>query len=252
MTRLGQPGGGSGAQIVDPLADFDTFALALGSCQSYYKFQEPLTNSLIANLIRDSKGAVHGTIVSTLAKVFTGTGRGLRYGGISFAGAGSGPTDYVSIGDVYDFAANATFSLLALLRPNALASGVARSIGGKGTGTAGGDQYYWTLSTTGKPGIYRFDAADAEDHATGLTSVLPGEERLLIASYDGANLRMSVDGVTEATTVSGRLVPNAATDNRIGNIVFNGQGFPGEIVRYGIFNAAILQADITELQSRRA
>jgi hypothetical protein len=257
------PAGPEGPAAADPLDAFDDYALALASCVSWYKFREaPVLLHGLPNAIRDSKGTRHGQLSTQVAGqipwTYPGLSKGARHGGLvvngPLPGVAGTTSEFVDFGDTAMFQARAAFSVLVLLRrPYGSTHASGRRIAGKTTLSATDSE--WDLhvdSVTDKVFFRRWDAAGG-DLITD-SAVLPyGVDTLVTGTYDGTDMCLYVDSVLKAgPTPSTRNIPDRTPGIRLGNVGTNQTAWLGEISRFGLFNAALLLADVQELSDLKA
>ncbi len=245
------PAGGGAA--VDPLIDFDATAIALPTCIGYYKFDDPAPGGgATPDVVRASVGGLHGTIlVGATSRPETGRMRAGGFKGAACFPGGTSPGG-ISFLDNYDFTGVNPFSIVLLATPSGGFTSTTRYLLTKATGGAGVSNFDSYIDSNQKVGFRRYDAAAAVDTITGGTSLAPNVERLIVLSYDGTNMRIFLDGVSDATAVaSSKVMVNVATVAILGGLSGAVNGFSGEVARLGIYSTGLTLANAAALQALR-
>jgi hypothetical protein len=144
------------------------------------------------------------------------------------------------MGDVYDFAGNAPFSVeLWVNRSSSVQRGLV-------TKYNGGTTYGWYLgllagSHPTSPGVVYIDRYNttAGVELRGTTNLLPGQWYHLVATYDGATLRLYVNGTQEAVAAA----PDALLDT---STAMGTSTFPGHMDEIAIYTRALSAQQVAE------
>jgi hypothetical protein len=217
--------------------------LVVGTLQAAYGFEEGSGTTAV-----DSSGnANDGTILSGAARNTNG-----RLGdAIEF----NGGTSHVDLGPI-DVSGSA-MSIALWLKPDDFDVADARLVS-KSTGTAEQDSY-WMLSTIQGP-MPRFRVKTGVGGTTTLTptfnnnSVLwPGRWTHVAGTYDGANMRIYVNGVLVATAAkTGTLTTNNVADAWIGRDPAGTGAFDGILDEVRLYDHALTVNEIVSLMSAPA
>jgi hypothetical protein len=221
--------------------------LGTAGLQSYWRLGEASGVTAF-----DSKGTANGTLTN----------------GPSFGGAGAtnhpndaltldGVDDYVDFGDVHDFAGTSSFTLEAWINRTALGEA---------------DKYRWIMTkqsivdprdgwalyvapdVTAAPQRIVFSrfAAGVENVALSTTATAANTWYHVVATYDGANMRIYVNGVLEDTQPSALSMPNTTFPMRMSSAAPPSvHRFPGRLDEMAVYNVALSAAQIREHHAAR-
>jgi hypothetical protein len=160
----------------------------------------------------------------------------------------NGVDDAADFGNVHGFTGTASFTIEAWLNPTApTASSTARRIIAK-EGTAG-----WDLDISGtgdspsnRVAIARWDSGGGVDFTRTTTGLQPDTWYHVVATYDGATLRMYLNGVLESSAPSTRSVGAHTNPLRFGGGSNSANYFGGEIDEVAIYTTALSATRIQE------
>ena len=186
------------------------------SPSSHWRFSE-----ITGTTANDVSGANNGTYTGG----FTLGRRGLALGDLDPAVELNGSTGYVAVSDVYNFINQNSFTVSALVKLDALPAVAARIVD-KMSATNG-----WNIRvlSTGAVHLSRYDAAGIADSGEGPSLLIPGRTYHVVGTYDGAFIRVYVDGVAGTPVASTRLVPGNSAILNIGRNPIVGQYLDGVI-----------------------
>lgn len=174
---------------------------------------------------------------------------GTYLGGFTLAQAGAlagdtdkaisldGLTGRVDFGDVYDFNGTAPFSLVAIVRPNTV-DATNRRIFSKLS--SGGYEVY---HSSGGLKVIRDDGTGS-DELVGSAALTASVYQLVVATYDGANLRLYKDKTLLGTLASTRSIPNTAGALIIGNRTALDRGYDGRVDEPAVFSRALAKREV--------
>jgi len=211
------------------MAELNSLASLKADAIAYYRFEN-------SALTTDSAGT--NTLSNTSVTDTTG-----KYGG---AGAFNGSSAFLTAPDTAALDLTGSHSISCWLNTNV--NNTAESIVEK---YSGGNGYYFRLDGSGKLVFGNQASAGANSHSvTGNTAVGTNTWRHVVATYDGTNLRVYLDGVSDATAVAHTGANTAST--ALLNISRRGDSnaslfFNGELDDICIFTKALSQAEITSL-----
>jgi hypothetical protein len=206
---------------------------------SYWKLDEAAGTTAT-----DSAGAVTGTYSGPVLNQATG----VKDAGtaVSFDDAA---VQFVNFGNNYSFAATASFSAEAWVRPTAGTAQTRRIFSKEDQSPHAG----WDLQlepTTNAPAnrvtVGRWDASGGSDMATSTTALAVGRWYHVVATYDGAQLKLYVDGSLEATTASTRSVGATTNAIRLARLSYGGANYGGLLDEAAIYTTALSQQQVTE------
>lgn len=199
----------------------------------YWRLGEPsgavtaFDSSGFANL-----GILHGTVT-------VGISGGLKDNSTAMQFDGS--TGFVDIpAAAWNPSAGNLFSIEAIVKPTTIDTNF-RRVGGREAIVNHGAMLYWQ-SAVGW-GFLRGDSSAGNDTATGGTPST-GAFSHLVGTYDGANMRLYVNGVLVATTASTRLVDVGSGDLYIGGTVASLNG-PEIVEEFAVYPYALTQQQVT-------
>jgi hypothetical protein len=188
-----------------------------------------------------------------------GTANGAHANGPSLGAAGAptyannatsfdGVDDYIGFGDVYDFAGTASYTVDGWFNRTTVGeAGTWRVVVGKEPAVGSRDGWAIAISP-GSQRIY-FDRVSAgnDDVVISTTATVAGTWYHFAVTYDGATMRMYVDGALEASTPSPLSIPNTTYPLRLGSLDPAPTNlFPGRIDEIAIYDVALTAAQIAE------
>jgi hypothetical protein len=161
----------------------------------------------------------------------------------------SGDAGFVDLGDTLDFARTATFTLEAWVRPSSLDIGQRRIVAKEGLVTQRG--YALAVSPRGV-GFTRTNGTGA-DRVFCKTRLPRSGYSHLVAAYDGATMRIYVDGRRCASTASTLPLANNRGSLRIGRggSALPSDSFYGAVDEVAVYSFALDAAAIAEHYSAR-
>jgi hypothetical protein len=183
----------------------------------------------------DSSGrGLNGTVADA-----TWTAAGRFGGALAFNGTNS----WVTVADNAALDLTTGMTLEAWVKPGALAGWTTVMM--KERGTAGLGYALYASDNAGQPpAAYVYRNADVS--ALGTSALAIGAWTHLSTTYDGANLRLYVNGALVRTRAVTGSLPNTANPFRIGGNGVWGEYFNGVIDEVRVYNRALTQ---TEIQS---
>ena len=208
-----------------------------------------------SDVILATSGLVHyhrldetsGTTVADSQGTATGTVSGATLGATSLLASGAGKAisfdgtnDSITAGDVADFTGTASCSWEFLYNPS-IRDATYRRIVAKDDATNG---YLFTFHNTRGIAITRYGAGGNEtaSYSTGVV----GTTYHVVATYDGANLRLYVNGVIRQTVAATRSVGDNSMPLTYGKASdFAGAYFGGRLDEVSIYNVALSATDVT-------
>jgi hypothetical protein len=197
---------------------------------SYWKLDEAAGTTAT-----DTAGGISGTY--TNGPVLNQTS------GVKDAGTAvslDGVNDFISMGDVYDFAGNAPFSIeLWVNRSSTVQRGLVSKYNG-------GTTYGWYLGLLAaghptSPGVLYIDRYNttAGSELRGTTNLLPDRWYHVAATYDGATLRLYVNGSQESSMPA----PDALLDT---TTPMGTSTFPGLMDELAVYTRALTAQQVGE------
>ncbi len=113
------------------------------------------------------------------------------------------------------------------------------------------NNYKLSLSTTNKAQISFVNTAFTTVSAIGTTTITDGNWHYAVGTYDGANLKIYVDGVLEATTANATTPITGVNALNIGADNGGSNKFNGSLDELSVWNRAISSAEITSIVGQR-
>ena len=104
------------------------------------------------------------------------------------------------------------------------------------------NSYWLRLESSGALTMYVYDGTSYEPHATG-TTLVAGTLYHVVGTFDGANLRVYVDGTLRATTA--RAVTIQDNGNQV-NVGVGGSYFDGVMDEVAVYGKALTAQQISE------
>ena len=169
-----------------------------------------------------------------------------RYGqALSF----DGTNDMVTVADAASLDFTQAFTISAWVRPAASSGGYRTVLIKERPRQLVYALYSSTNGASSPPGIYA--AKGSSDRGARGGAVLPtGQWSHVAGTWDGATLRLYVNGTLRASTVLGGTLPNSAGALRIGgNTVWN-EWFAGAIDEVRAYNRTLTPTEITTIKDR--
>jgi hypothetical protein len=191
----------------------------------------------------DSNGAVNGAHAN--GPTVGGTGAPTYADGATIF---DGVDDYIGFGDVYDFAGTSSFTVEGWFNRTTVGeAGTWRIVAGKepATGTRDG----WAIAIAPGTQLIYFDRVNAsnDDVVASTTATVAGTWYHFAVTYDGATMRMYVNGALEASTASALSIPNTTYPLRLGSLdPAPTNSFAGRIDEIAIYNTALTATQIAE------
>jgi hypothetical protein len=205
---------------------------------SYWKLDEAAGTSAA-----DSAGSVTGTYTNgPVVNQVTGVkdaGTAVQF---------DGTNDYVTLGNNYGFAATAAFSAELWVNPNA-AGATSRQLINKTDASApyGGWCVYLQSSGQSIPNqvsFQRLSSAGVGTYASSTAALPTGTWSHVVVTYDGANMRIYVNGALQQTTASAGSLPSHTSPLRFANE--GTQYFSGKLDEIAIFSSALNATQVTD------
>jgi hypothetical protein len=192
-----------------------------------------------------------------------GTANGAHANGPTVGGAGApthangstifdGVDDYIGFGDVHDFAGTASFTVEGWFNRTAVGEASTwRVIVAKEPGADPRDGWALAIApnSMGAPQSIYFDRVSAsnDDVVVSTTATVAGSWYHFAATYDGATMRIYVNGVLEASTPSALSIPNTTYPLRLGSTdPAPTNRFAGRLDEIAIYNVALSAAEVAE------
>ncbi len=234
--------GGSGLDTVTFPGRSTYQEVVADSAASYWRLGETSGTSAV-----DARGVVNGTYTNGVTLNQTGALSGDADKAASFDGV----DDYVNVGDVYDFAGTASFSVEAWFKKDVNAASTYMRVVDKNNWNS--PRNGWQLeiqpesegADARKIGFSRW-AGGSTNYAMSTTLTGTGTWYHVVGTYDGTNLRIYVNGVLEATTASSLSMPGNALPLRIGQSAAGYEFFDGTIDDVAIYSSALGASAIQE------
>jgi Concanavalin A-like lectin/glucanases superfamily len=206
--------------------------------QSYWRLGEPL-----GGVAFDSKGPSDGDYTGPPELGQTGA---LTAPG-DLAASFDSLNDWADVGDVYDFSGTSAFSVEAWINRGTLRETGFRWIVGKDTTNA--PREGWNMNLGANTHTVRFErwSNNASNTATSTTAVAAGTWYHLVGTYNGATMKLYVNGQEQASVASTHSQANTAFPFRIGAIGGTGGGkFSGLIDEVAVYNTALTAAQVDQ------
>lgn len=198
-----------------------------------------------AGSVVDSAGAVTGTVNGTVTRNAAGA---LSPADGNGAVDLDGSTGYIALGDNHDRSGTASFSVGGWVYADALTNAFGTVIG-KFDGTDG-----WRLwvHTDGQIGVTRRLGGSPQQALTAAGVFTAGAWRHLLATYDGATLRLYLDGVEVASAASAGSLADTATALVIGAASAGANSWwNGRLDELALWTRTLSVAEITALYGAR-
>lgn len=217
---------------------YSTAVLATSGLQSYWKLAEATGSTAT-----DQKAAANGTYSGSVTLAQPGLIQLDPDTAAVFAGG------KVAAGVVYGFPGTAAFSIEAWIKGTAADANARRIVSVENSGNVG-----WALAYQASTGQVLFTRGDATTFdqiiRTGLTA---GQLMHIIATYDGTNLRIYINGALAGSVLaSSRSLPAVTQQFTIGAKSYTtdaNTAFTGTIEKVAVYNAALSQAQVTALSN---
>jgi hypothetical protein len=207
--------------------------------QSYWRLREPL-----GAVAFDSKGSSNGTYTNG---VTLGAAGALTASGDTAASL-DGADDYVTMGDVYDFSGTASFSVEAWINRGTVGDGTDwRWIVGKNTVVTPREGWMVVIHQTGNDVVFERFSNDTRNAIDSTTVTAAGTWYHVVATYDGATMRLYINGVQEASASSTISMANTTLPLRIGTNTGSATNFyEGLVDEVAVYNAALSATQVKQ------
>lgn len=161
-----------------------------------------------------------------------------------------GADDHVALGDAYDFAGTAPFTVEAWVNRTSAFEDRWRKVITKDSVASPRSGWGMGVVASGDPGANRFVfdrfVNGGYSGVRSTTVTVPSRWYYVVTTYDGATLRMYVDGVLEASTATTSALPDTTTPLRIGGISDSAwEFFPGSIDEVAIYGRALQASEVS-------
>lgn len=162
-----------------------------------------------------------------------------------FAG---GNDDYINFGDIFDFTGTDNFSIEMWVKPTQVDTSFRRLIQKR---ESGGSHDGWAIiNTTGSAaGLYATRSVGGVENNTAFQApeVRVGERAHVVATYDGATLRLYRDAVLIGSIADSRSAAGSTFPLRVGSSSdsASGGGFAGTIDEVAIYGTALTRSRIS-------
>lgn len=239
-----RPGGGGGAgagAVVPNGADYDALILADPDLVGYWNMLTYMSSVEPRPPVEDLKGAVDGALGN---HVYSGIRDSLGFGWAVHARGTLNAAiseQWINFGDNFDFPGNAPYTLEGwfIRRPGDPDENAWHALWSK-YGSSGNISWFLGFhAQNNNLGFFRFDSANNSDSLG--SPVLADGLHLFDVTYDGANLRMMIDGALVAGPVaSARAGTNGDAACLISGFsqFTNQQTFHGQTSRFAVYNEA--------------
>lgn len=189
--------------------------------------------------VNDSSGLGNGGTVSGATRSSTG-----RFGGaLSFDGV----NDSVSIADAPSLDLAGPLTISAWVRPTTLSGW--RTVILKEGGTSGLVYALYSSTNNNRPGGY-LEIGGAEREVKGTASVAKTEWRHLSLTYDGATLKIYINGVLRGSRSQTGLVAASSGPLKIGGNAVWSEWYAGLIDEVRIYNRALSASEISAMMNQ--
>lgn len=212
--------------------------LGTSGLQSYWRLGE-----ISGVTAFDSTGAMNGAHAN--GPTLGGTGAPTYANG---ATSFDGVDDYIGFGDVYDFAGTSSFTVEGWFNRTTVGeAGTWRIVAGKEPAADPRDG--WAIAIAPGTQLIYFDRVSAsnDDAVASTTATVAGTWYHFAVTYDGATMRMYVNGALEASTASALSIPNTTYPLRLGSLdPAPTNRFAGRLDEIAIYNVALSTAQVAE------
>jgi Concanavalin A-like lectin/glucanases superfamily len=206
--------------------------------QSYWRLGEPL-----GGVAFDTKGPSNGSYTGPPDLGQTGA---LTAPG-DLAPSFDSVNDWADFGDVYDFTGTSQFSVEAWINRGTLRETSFRWIVGKDTTNASREG--WNLNLESNTHTVRFErwSNNTMNMTESTTATVAGTWYHVVGTYDGATMRIYLNGVQQGSLASTQSQANTAFPLRVGAIGATGGGkFHGNIDEVAVYNTALTAAQVDQ------
>ena len=150
--------------------------------------------------------------------------------------------DSVSIGDVHDFAGTASFSVELWLRPTAATAAYRRVISKQTSGRAWGMELASTAGGVPNQLIFvREDASNVKTNVRSVGALQAGVWYHIVVTYDGATMRLYMDGALADSTASTVVLENHTQPLTLGRTPGGAGPYGGLLDEVAIYTTVLSQ-----------
>ena len=220
--------------------DYEATILATTGVTSHWRLGEPWGATAF-----DSKGTVNGVYTNGPTLAAAGAIAGSANGSVSL----DGTNDHVAMGDVYDFSGTAPFSVEAWINRGSLNEGSHRRWIVDKYKPGGASGWALTIEPNSRPSPQRiaFERSGASsDLLTGTTATVAGRWYHVVATYDGATMRLYVNGKLESSMASSVSLANTANPFRLGSATTSNEWYDGRVDEVSVYNTALSATDVQD------
>ena len=210
---------------------------------SYWKLDEAAGTSAA-----DSAGAATGTYtngpVLNQASGVRDAGTAVTFDGVN---------DYAAMGDVLDYAGTASFSAEAWVNRGTVNEASWRRVLSKERYVSSTDKGGWSIQINGSGdaaphtiGFYRWNGTTGQDLAKGATALAAGRWYHVVATYDGATLRVYVNGALDGSTAGSVSVENHTQQFAVGKLSNGASYYNGLLDEVAVYGFALSAQQVGE------
>lgn len=218
---------------------YSTAVLATSGLQSYWKLGEASGTTAT-----DQKAAANGTYSGSVTLAQPGLIQLDPDTSAVFAGG------KVAAGTVYGFAGTAAFSIEAWVKGTATDNNARRIVSNENSANVG-----WMLAYQASTGTVLFTRGDVTtfEQISRTGSLAPGALLHIVATYDGTNMRLYLNGgLVGLPLASSRSLPAVTQPFTIGAKSYTTDAttaFTGPMEKVAVYNVALSQATVTALSN---
>lgn len=211
--------------------DYPAVVNGTGSLASYWRLGESSGATAV-----DSNNQHNGTYTGTHTKGVAGAIAGDGNTAVLFGGG------YVDVGDNLDFPGTASFSLEAWIRPTTIDTVFRRIVSKNRSEGAGRQGYEFWIESANGVGFERFRDG-VKDYATTTAPALNTWSHV-VATYDGATMRLYLNGTLRTSTASTLSMTDNGAQLRVGTGDWVGDSWTGDLDDISVYTGALSAAQV--------